>query len=83
MRLARAARRAVRISGAAEMAATRIAVTTGGAPEPSNPRSRALDMTSARAPITTTPNTSAPMESVRLMGSGSFSTGSFLRRFSG
>ncbi|MCY1440334.1 hypothetical protein D9M71_566050 [compost metagenome] len=83
MRLARAARKAVRISGAAEMAATRIAVITGGAPVPSSPRSRVLDITSAKAPITTTPNTRMPIDNVRLMGAGSSSSGSLLRRFSG
>ncbi|MNY45416.1 hypothetical protein D3C86_1805160 [compost metagenome] len=83
MRLASAARNAVRISGAAEIAATRMAVTTGGAPVPSRPRSRVLDITSANAPITTTPNTSRPMDSVRLTGVGSSSRGVFLRRLSG
>ncbi|MNI76116.1 hypothetical protein D3C73_1323240 [compost metagenome] len=83
MRLASAARNAVRISGAAEMAATRIAVITGGAPVPSSPRSRVLDITSAKAPITTTPNTRMPMDNVRLIGAGSCSRGSFLRRLSG
>ncbi|MNR24734.1 hypothetical protein D3C85_1418350 [compost metagenome] len=83
MRLASAARSAVRISGAAEIAATRIAVITGGAPVPSRPKSRVLDITSANAPITTTPNTRMPMDNVRLTGAGSSSSGSFLRRLSG
>ncbi|MNN75228.1 hypothetical protein D3C81_1915160 [compost metagenome] len=83
IRLASAARNAVRISGAAEIAATRIAVITGGAPVPSRPRSRVFDITSASAPITTMPNTRMPIDRPMLGAFACASCGSFLRRLSG
>ena len=74
MRLASAARKAVRISGAAEIAATTTAINAGGALEPFSPAPSSTDITSASAPISTTPITMTRIESV----AGSLSSGALL-----
>ena len=62
--------------GAAEIAATTTAISAGGAPEPLRPAPSRTDMTSASAPISTTPTTITAMENAV----GSFSSGALLGR---
>ncbi|MCY1494855.1 hypothetical protein D9M68_287400 [compost metagenome] len=62
MRLASAARIAVMTSGEAEITATTMAVTAGGAPLPFRPEVSSDDITSASTPINTMPRISITID---------------------